>query len=59
VILGRQLLRVESESSNHLLGQNTGCGIPERIERDLANQGVIGHHHCDWSEQGFEVVGQL
>ena len=29
------------------------------VERDLANEGVVGHHHSDGSEEHLQVVGQL
>ena len=59
VVLGRQLLRAELEGRDHLSCKISTGEEPEGIEHDLTNQCLVGDHHSHWSEQGFEVVGEL
>merc|ERR1712106_1211083 len=30
-----------------------------RVERNLGNQCIIGHHHCNSTEEYLQVIGQL
>jgi len=59
MVLGRKLLRAKSESSNHLLCKLLGSDVTERIKHDRADQFIVGNHHSDWAEQGFQIVWQL
>ena len=49
--LGTQLLRGQLEGGDDFLGQIPGIREAKGEERDLGDQGVVGHHHGHWSEQ--------
>jgi hypothetical protein len=59
MLLGRKLLRVQGESSDHLSGKTWSFLVTEGIEGDSTNLGVVRDHHCHWTEECLKVIGEL
>ena len=59
MLLGGQLLRGKLVELNHFLAQDA-CAL-ESIghQDDFGDQGVIGHHHGNGPEEGFEIVREF
>lgn len=36
-----------------------GITVAIGIQADLSNKGVVGNHHCAWTEESLEVVWEL
>lgn len=49
--LGRELLRAEPVRHHNLDRQWLGIEEAERIQRNLSNKCIVGHHHGDCSKQ--------
>lgn len=56
--LSRELFRAKPEGGDHLLSTLPVLQIPITEEHDLADQGVVRHHHSHGSEEGFQIVGK-
>ena len=59
MLLRRQLLRRELQHAHQFLSIAPGVLEAERVQADFANHGVVRNHHRAWSEERFEVVGEL
>ena len=54
-----ELLRGQREGRDHLLGQVLGVREAVGVEHDLADEGVVRHHHRHGPEEGGQIVRQL
>ena len=55
----RKLLGAECVQLRHLVGQWKSVCETFGEEHDLCDEAIVGHHHCYWAEQRFEIVWQL
>ena len=59
VILRRELFRAQAVRLHELPSHVSRFEVAERVENNLRDHRVIGHHHRDVSEQRLEVIRQL
>ena len=59
VVLLRELLTAQLVHLHHLLGEDSRVLEALRVQDNLGDELVVGHHHGNRSEQGLQVVGQL
>eukprot|EP00968_Pinguiococcus_pyrenoidosus_P027389 scaffold7375_cov268-Pinguiococcus_pyrenoidosus.AAC.39 len=59
VLLAGQLLAGQLQHAHELLGVGAGVFEAERVEADLRNKSVVGHHHRAGAEERLEVVWKL
>jgi hypothetical protein len=59
VMLRAQLLRAQAIRGHDLNGQRSRINETVRVQGDLGDHGVVGHHHGHRAEERLQVVGQL
>ena len=59
VVLGRELLGAQLVDGDDLDREGARVHEAARVQRDLANERVVWHHHGHGAEEHLEIVGQL
>lgn len=59
MLLGRKLFRTQFVRCRDFRGKGLSLHESKREQGDTCDERVIGHHHCDCSKKGFQVIRKL